>query len=77
MDRYPRQLPGTMVDRIVPAATEASLAEITDALGVEDPCAISCEPFIQWVIEDNFVAAVLSGKWRVSRWCRMFCRGSR
>jgi fructuronate reductase len=23
---------------------------------VEDPCAISCEPFIQWVIEDNFVA---------------------
>nr|WP_318380958.1 fructuronate reductase [uncultured Enterobacter sp.] len=48
--------PGTMVDRIVPAATEASLAEITETLGVEDPCAISCEPFIQWVIEDNFVA---------------------
>ena len=48
--------PGTMVDRIVPAATDASLAEITDALGVEDPCAISCEPFIQWVVEDNFVA---------------------
>lgn len=49
--------PGTMVDRIVPAATEASLAEITQALGVDDPCAISCEPFIQWVVEDNFVAA--------------------
>ncbi|AUJ80851.1 fructuronate reductase [Enterobacter cancerogenus] len=48
--------PGTMVDRIVPAATEASLAEITQALGVDDPCAISCEPFIQWVVEDNFVA---------------------
>jgi len=48
--------PGTMVDRIVPAATEVSLAEITQELGVEDPCAISCEPFIQWVIEDNFVA---------------------
>jgi len=48
--------PGTMVDRIVPAATEASLAEITHELGVEDPCAISCEPFIQWVVEDNFVA---------------------
>ncbi|QIR26728.1 mannitol dehydrogenase family protein [Kluyvera genomosp. 3] len=47
--------PGTMVDRIVPAATDASLAEITRELGVEDPCAISCEPFIQWVIEDNFV----------------------
>lgn len=48
--------PGTMVDRIVPAATDESLAEITRELGVEDPCAISCEPFIQWVVEDNFVA---------------------
>jgi mannitol-1-phosphate/altronate dehydrogenase len=48
--------PGTMVDRIVPAATEQSLAEITQELGVEDPCAISCEPFVQWVVEDNFVA---------------------
>ena len=48
--------PATMVDRIVPAATDESLAEIADVLGVFDPCAISCEPFIQWVIEDNFVA---------------------
>ncbi|WP_130099778.1 mannitol dehydrogenase family protein [Siccibacter turicensis] len=48
--------PGTMVDRIVPAATPESLAEITAALGVEDPVAISCEPFIQWVVEDHFVA---------------------
>lgn len=48
--------PGTMVDRIVPAATDESLAEISATLGVEDPCAISCEPFIQWVVEDNFVA---------------------
>ncbi len=48
--------PGTMVDRIVPAATDDSLAEIAREVGVDDPCAISCEPFIQWVIEDNFVA---------------------
>lgn len=48
--------PGTMVDRIVPAATPESLEEITRELGVPDPCAISCEPFIQWVVEDNFVA---------------------
>ncbi|MFY9994446.1 MAG: fructuronate reductase [Leclercia sp.] len=48
--------PGTMVDRIVPAATDATLAEIAREVGVEDPCAISCEPFVQWVIEDNFVA---------------------
>ncbi len=48
--------PGTMVDRIVPAATPESLAEIATVLGVDDPCAISCEPFIQWVVEDHFVA---------------------
>lgn len=48
--------PSSMVDRIVPAATDESLAEIARELGVDDPCAISCEPFIQWVIEDNFVA---------------------
>ncbi|MGK9172180.1 fructuronate reductase [Yokenella regensburgei] len=48
--------PSTMVDRIVPAATEESLAEIADVLGVADPVAISCEPYIQWVIEDAFVA---------------------
>ncbi|QLY60386.1 fructuronate reductase [Citrobacter freundii] len=48
--------PGTMVDRIVPAATDESLEEIAQALGIADPCGISCEPFIQWVIEDNFVA---------------------
>ncbi|EFB3347741.1 mannitol dehydrogenase family protein [Escherichia ruysiae] len=48
--------PGTMVDRIVPAATDESLAEISQHLGVNDPCAISCEPFIQWVVEDNFLA---------------------
>ncbi|WP_068870714.1 mannitol dehydrogenase family protein [Edwardsiella tarda] len=48
--------PSTMVDRIVPAATAETLAEIHTALGVDDPCGIACEPFIQWVVEDNFVA---------------------
>lgn len=47
--------PCTMVDRIVPAATPESLALIAEQLGVYDPCAIACEPFRQWVIEDNFV----------------------
>lgn len=46
-----------MVDRIVPAATPATLDEIAAALGgVRDECAIACEPFIQWVVEDNFTA---------------------
>lgn len=48
--------PCTMVDRIVPAATEETLTEIAQLVGVEDPCGIACEPFRQWVIEDNFVA---------------------
>ncbi|PRD16643.1 fructuronate reductase [Pantoea coffeiphila] len=47
--------PCTMVDRIVPAATAETLDEIAQQLGVYDPCAIACEPFHQWVIEDNFV----------------------
>lgn len=49
--------PSTMVDRIVPAATPEILDEIAAALGgVRDECAIACEPFIQWVVEDNFIA---------------------
>lgn len=47
--------PCTMVDRIVPAATDETLGLIAEKLGVFDPCAIACEPFRQWVIEDNFV----------------------
>ena len=47
--------PCTMVDRIVPAATDETLAHIAGQLGVYDPCAIACEPFRQWVIEDDFV----------------------
>lgn len=48
--------PCTMVDRIVPAATEDTLAEISSLLGCEDPCGIASEPFRQWIIEDSFIA---------------------
>lgn len=48
--------PSSMVDRIVPAITPETLADITAYIGTEDPCGIATEPFIQWVIEDNFVA---------------------
>lgn len=48
--------PSTMVDRIVPAASEDTLSQLEGWLGVYDPCGIACEPFRQWVIEDNFVA---------------------
>ncbi len=50
------QCPNTMVDRIVPAATESSLAWAQSQLGVRDAAAVVCEPFTQWVIEDRFAA---------------------
>jgi fructuronate reductase len=46
--------PSTMVDRIVPAATPASLSWAEQRLGLRDDAAIVCEPFTQWVIEDHF-----------------------
>lgn len=48
--------PSTMVDRIVPAITEETQSEINQRLGFSDSCGIICEPFRQWVIEDNFIA---------------------
>jgi fructuronate reductase len=50
------RFPGSMVDRIVPATTEADLAEVAAVLGVEDRGAVVAEPFSQWVIEDRFAA---------------------
>lgn len=47
-------LPNTMVDRIVPAATPASLGWAQQRLGLRDEAAIVCESFTQWVIEDRF-----------------------
>lgn len=48
--------PSTMVDRIVPAVTPETLVQVAQQTGVNDPAAVACEPFRQWVIEDNFVA---------------------
>lgn len=49
--------PSTMVDRIVPAVTPATMEKITKQLGgIEDPAGVAGEPFRQWVIEDRFVA---------------------
>jgi fructuronate reductase len=46
--------PSTMVDRIVPATTDADRAEIEGLLGMRDEAAVVTEPFSQWVIEDKF-----------------------
>ncbi|HEX7851870.1 MAG TPA: mannitol dehydrogenase family protein [Sphingomonas sp.] len=46
--------PSTMVDRIVPAATAATLDDAEAQMGLRDEGAITTEPFQQWVIEDRF-----------------------
>jgi fructuronate reductase len=46
--------PATMIDRIVPATTDADRAELAGALGMEDKAAVLTEQFSQWVIEDHF-----------------------
>lgn len=46
--------PATMVDRIVPATTDADRAAVETALGARDEGAVVTEAFSQWVIEDNF-----------------------
>jgi fructuronate reductase len=48
--------PSTMVDRIVPASTDAERATVAGILGYEDAVPVPCEPFRQWVIEDRFPA---------------------
>ena len=46
--------PATMIDRIVPATTDADRAAIEAELGVRDEGAVVTEGFSQWVIEDDF-----------------------
>ncbi|WP_417806985.1 mannitol dehydrogenase family protein [Thioclava sp.] len=47
--------PNSMVDRITPATgpRERALAE---SFGLDDAAPVTCEPFRQWVMEDNFPA---------------------
>jgi fructuronate reductase len=46
--------PRTVVDCIVPAATETARSRVNAALGLEDRASVQREPFSQWVIEDRF-----------------------
>ena len=47
--------PCSMVDRIVPAMTDADFERLS-ALGAADPNAVISEAFSQWVVEDHFPA---------------------
>lgn len=46
--------PSTMVDRITPAATDRTFADVKRLTGHDDLAAVETEPFSQWVIEDHF-----------------------
>lgn len=48
--------PCSMVDRIVPAATDETRARAEKLIGAEDRLALDTEPFMQWVIEDHFIS---------------------
>ncbi len=46
--------PSSMVDRITPATTPEVVTEITERFGVADAWPVAAEPFVQWVLEDDF-----------------------
>lgn len=46
--------PNTMVDRITPITPHEIIDHLKKEYGLEDDWPVVCEPFIQWVIEDNF-----------------------
>jgi len=48
--------PNSMVDCIATTTTPENVAMLADTFGVNDQCPVFCEPFRQWVLEDNFVA---------------------
>ena len=48
------RFPNCMVDRITPKTTEADRAELSRRLGIDDRWPVLCEPFTQWVLEDDF-----------------------
>lgn len=46
--------PNSMVDRITPVTTDAEMAYLDNQFNLNDEWPVTCEPFLQWVIEDNF-----------------------
>lgn len=48
------KFPNSMVDRITPVTTESDIDLLEQEYGIKDAWPVTCEPFIQWVIEDKF-----------------------
>ena len=48
--------PSCMVDRITPATRPDDIERLNKLNGTDDKAPVYCEDFIQWVVEDNFIA---------------------
>ena len=48
------RFPNCMVDRITPKTAEEDRAEVARRFGIDDHWPVFCEPFTQWVLEDDF-----------------------
>jgi mannitol 2-dehydrogenase len=48
--------PNSMVDRITPVTAAADTARLAEEFGVADAWPVVCEPYVQWVLEDDFPA---------------------
>jgi mannitol 2-dehydrogenase len=46
--------PNCMVDRITPQTTDEDRQQVAERFGIEDGWPVVCEPFTQWVLEDDF-----------------------
>lgn len=47
--------PNSMVDCITPATSDSERERLLTLFGIQDNAPVFCEPFRQWVLEDNFV----------------------
>ncbi|BBG02345.1 MULTISPECIES: mannitol dehydrogenase family protein [Pseudonocardia] len=48
--------PNSMVDRITPATADSDREALAERFGLRDGWPVVCEPFTQWVLEDDFAA---------------------
>ncbi len=46
--------PNSMVDRITPVTSLKDKENLKAVFSIDDACPVVCEPYIQWVIEDNY-----------------------
>lgn len=46
--------PNSMVDRITPVTKPSDIETLKSVYGIEDAWPVVCEPFVQWIIEDDY-----------------------